>query len=344
MISLHKAFQGGDCLKKPQFYRTISPRLPEFRRQVTAAAKKCGLGIKEFFHRLTLFIVRLITIYLRKKVPRSAAEMSYHIIFSIFPLLICIHWFLGLLHLNYDETIQFLREFLPIDMVNIIVDYLEYIAKYQSNALLYAGLFMLITPFAAALRALKSVINSIYSRGRASQNILDYLLSFGYSLIFLLVIYACIFILFTGEKVLLFFINTLGTGEVILSWRWMRFLVLFIIISLLLYLFYRFLPYSINRKHRLFEGNVFPGVLFASLTLEGVSILFSWFIGLSTRYSLIYGSLASIIIFMLWVYICCNIMIIGSIVNLILDQKDRLNSLSVSSLSEIKESIRSLKK
>ena len=318
--------------------------MPEYRKSCANAAKRIWAGIKNFSRETGTFIMRLVNIYLRKKVPRSAAEMSYHIVFSIFPLLICIHWFLGLLHLDYNETMTFLREFLPMDMVNIIVDYLEYIAKYQSNAMLYAGIFMLIMPFSAAMRALKNIINSINNRGRASQSIWDFFLSFGYSLLFLLVIYLCIITLFTGEKLLLFLVNTIGFGEAILSWRWMRFLILFVILAFVLYLFYRFLPYSLHKSYKLFEGRVMPGVLFSSITLVGVSILFSWFIGLSTRYSLIYGSLASIIIFMLWVYTACNIMIIGSIVNVIANQKKRMDTFIKPSVSMIRDNIRPLKK
>ncbi|MEA4954313.1 MAG: YhjD/YihY/BrkB family envelope integrity protein, partial [Pseudoflavonifractor sp.] len=45
------------------------------------------------------------------------------------------------------------------------------------------------------------------------------------------------------------------------------------------------------------------------------SVLFSWFIGLSSRYSLVYGSLASVIILMVWLYLCGNILILGNCVN-----------------------------
>ena len=34
---------------------------------------------------------------------------------------------------------------------------------------------------------------------------------------------------------------------------------------------------------------------------------FSWFIGMASRYSLLYGSLASMIILLLWLYLCGTI-------------------------------------
>jgi membrane protein len=45
------------------------------------------------------------------------------------------------------------------------------------------------------------------------------------------------------------------------------------------------------------------------------SILFSWFISMSTRYSLVYGSLVSIVVMMVWLYLCGNILLAGNILS-----------------------------
>ena len=46
----------------------------------------------------------------------------------------------------------------------------------------------------------------------------------------------------------------------------------------------------------------------AALALVVASGLFSWFIGLSSRYSLVYGSLVSLIILLIWLYFCGQIL------------------------------------
>jgi membrane protein len=38
----------------------------------------------------------------------------------------------------------------------------------------------------------------------------------------------------------------------------------------------------------------------------------------STRYSLVYGSLASVIILLVWLYLCGNILILGNVANFVL--------------------------
>ena len=48
------------------------------------------------------------------------------------------------------------------------------------------------------------------------------------------------------------------------------------------------------------------------MALVVASVLFSALIGFSSRYSLVYGSLASLIILMLWLYLCSTIVILGA--------------------------------
>ena len=46
-----------------------------------------------------------------------------------------------------------------------------------------------------------------------------------------------------------------------------------------------------------------------------MSGIFSAFIAVSTRYPLVYGSLASIILLMFWLFLCCQIIYTGAALN-----------------------------
>ena len=51
------------------------------------------------------------------------------------------------------------------------------------------------------------------------------------------------------------------------------------------------------------------------MALAAASVLFSYFIGLSAKYSLVYGSLASVMILLVWLYLCGHILILGNVFN-----------------------------
>jgi membrane protein len=61
-----------------------------------------------------------------------------------------------------------------------------------------------------------------------------------------------------------------------------------------------------------------PGAIAASALLVAVSALFSWLISTSVRITVVYGSLASVIIMMLWLYLCGIILIMGNALNVVI--------------------------
>ncbi len=262
-------------------------------------------------------------IFIGKKVMRSAAEFSFNIVLTIFPLLICINWLVGRLHTSFDAAMETLAQFLPQSAVEIIEGYIGYISGYQSNTALFLGIFMMLMPASAALRSLQGILNDIYNR-QNKETLLSFMLSFLASILFLLVVYVCMILMVSGNWLLKWLINEFDLGLFILDWNWLRFLVLFLLLGLVLYLLYRFLPFSITSPRSIFVGKVYPGVMFSSVMLVVVSIIFSYFIGLSTRYSFVYGSLTSVVILMLWLYACSNVIIIGGIVNRLSDKVDRM--------------------
>lgn len=59
----------------------------------------------------------------------------------------------------------------------------------------------------------------------------------------------------------------------------------------------------------------------AALAIVAASVLFSWFIGMSSRYALVYGSLASLIILLVWLYLCGNLLLLGTVVGRVLENR-----------------------
>ncbi len=308
------------------FYRRSMPVVKEKSSQAwewtrdTAcrAGRAAASGAKWFLR----FLVHGFRIFINKKVMRAAAEFSFNVILTLFPMLICINWLVGRLHTSFDGAIETLGQFLPESTMDIISGYLTYISDYQSNTALFLGIFMMIMPASAALRSLQGILNEIYNR-RSSDSLLSFMLSFLASFVVLLVVYSCMILMVSGNWLLNFLINKFDIGSYILDWNWLRFLVLYMLLALMMYLLYRFLPFSVKSPHTLFVGIVYPGVLFSSVMLVVVSIIFSYFIGLSTRYSLVYGSLTSIVILMLWLFACSNVIIIGGILNRLIDEEIR---------------------
>ena len=90
----------------------------------------------------------------------------------------------------------------------------------------------------------------------------------------------------------------------------------YLLISAVLFVLLLGLYYAPKRSEDKYP--VLPGAAFSSLATLLISPLFSKFIGHSVKYSLIYGSIASLVLLMLLIYMCCMIVYIGAAVNVAL--------------------------
>ena len=260
------------------------------------------------------FLTDTISLYFEKRVSRSAAELAFFSTLTFFPLLICVHALADLLHINEAPFWAILSNLIPKSSLSVLTDYFQYISGNRSTALLIGGLILLFTSSSAAFRSLLRITGDIYGKPLFS-GIRHLIVSFLAPIFLLVILYVSILLLLTGDWFTSFLINDLSLSIGILSiWYWFRFLLLFALFFVILLLYYHF---PVLRKKKRRRPPVIWGTLFASVVLVALSIIFSWFIELSSRYQLVYGSLAAIIILMVWLYLCGQVIILGSVINFV---------------------------
>ena len=258
--------------------------------------------------------------YDRVGVARAAAALSYFLILTLFPLLMCVNYFIGLLPLHPEAVFSALEPLLPQDSLAIILDYLTYVSSIpqnQSTPLLLASLFTILLSASAALRTLFLTMDELYEVPR-NNSVKRLIFSVVLSVLFLLTLYLSIVVVFTGdwffralEQVLPPKVLALVPLSMLASlWAQLRYLLLFCFVLLLVLAVYRLgTPRALHVK-----GVTRLTALLSALAMVACSVLFSWFIDMSSRYSLVYGSLASLIILLVWLYFCGNILVMGAVV------------------------------
>ena len=75
------------------------------------------------------FGVKAAELYLEIGAPRAAAALSYFLILTLFPLLVCVNYFIGLFHLDLENLLLSLDQFLPDEVLLVMRDYLGYVAS-----------------------------------------------------------------------------------------------------------------------------------------------------------------------------------------------------------------------
>ena len=265
------------------------------------------------------FLRSFSRMYSTKRLPRASAALSYYLTMTFFPLIICLYTLLGNSYDKAMSVLSFTEHLMASETVDFLEDFLYYVAENNSIAMMMAGIAVLLTSASAAVRSLQGTIGELQG-GQRFQGALGYLFSVVFSLVFLATLYFAILVMLTGRTVIERLNQLLPFIDISQSWRYVRFLVLagieyFICLGV----------YEVS-KRSWDSYKTWPGALLATISLVGVSIAFSVFIDASTKYPLVYGSLASIILLMLWLYFCCTVIFCGAAVNIVIrDMKARNN-------------------
>ena len=260
---------------------------------------------------LRLVIGDMVRTYFSAHVSRSAAALAYFLTLSVFPTIICLSAMLGNLLPDANLIIGYVADIIPAEGIEMLSEYMKYVTSRNSGAMVTAGIVLMATSSGAAYRSLHNVMAEVHGTPRFT-GMARFVMSFIFSFLFLATIYFAVTVIVTGEWFLLFVEEQVVHANISEAWSWVRFIMLFCLLVIIIYGVYRLAaPKGAERI-------LMPGAAAASFVLVAVSILFSWFINISVRYPLVYGSLASIIILMVWLYVCGNILIMGNVLNIVL--------------------------
>lgn len=271
-------------------------------------------------HKIVAVVAEVVTVYFDKRIPKAASALSYSLIFTLFPFLICLNAMLGSLDLTQIKIVELCEGIMPAEAVDIISTYFTYISETSATTpLFFMGLIATLTSSAAAFRSLLNTMDEIHGAPKR-MGFFGLIFSFILSVAFLIVIYASCIIIVCGKWLMKMIEDYFDIILFVDVWKWLRFVVLFVIMFTVIYAIYKI---STPRKQRQHIPRA-RGALFASLLLGGISIVFSRVITFSTRYTVIYGSLASIIVLLMWLYASGCVLFLGNIVNIVIYKHSRL--------------------
>ena len=258
------------------------------------------------------FVKTLVKSHFKYGVSRSSANLAYFLLFSFFPLLIFLNSVLGLMNIELEVVYNFLA-FLPDDVIKIIGDYLVYLSSSDNLVPLFLGLGLTLYSFSRFVNSLFYIINDIYEVEKPRKSMI---ISFFFTFALMASVYAMLILVVAGGFILTL-INSfikipVDVAKIINVLRYLLSVSYFFFVILLLY---KFIP-----KVKLTYKQVIPGTIYAILGIFIISIGFSFYVNYFSNYSLIYGSLSTIMILMFWLYMSGMVIIQGSIINKIISK------------------------
>ena len=253
----------------------------------------------------------LYYIYMKNRVNRYAAALSHYMVFSIFPTLICLY---ALLARNLPDptiVVRGLENIFPQSTAEALAQFLQYVGTNANSTMIAVAVFTMLWCGSGVFRCIHTIMSDIQG-GARFRGAVYILVSFLFGTVFLFVIYFSVVVLLTGNWFLQLVDRYQGVVHATSAWSWLRFVLLYGLVLMIVFSHYRVLT------PKGFDGNVFSGAVIATTVIVIVCVAMSGFIGFFSRYPLIYGSLASIVMLMLWLYVCGTVVIMGNAWNVAL--------------------------
>lgn len=247
-------------------------------------------------------------------VPQTAGALAYFLLLTVFPLLLCINYLIGLLRLDLGAVLGPAEQLLPEQVGRLLEAYLDDISQNRSPAVFAAGLGSILVSASAGVRGVLDTLNRLYGC-EGKKGMKRVVVSVALSGMSLLAVYGSAAVLLTGSRLLkvLELVLPRKIGALTNVWAVVRYgLLLGLMLLLVLSMYWAGSP------PRLRDRTLMGTAVACAVVMAVCSGVFSWFAGVSVRYSLVYGSLASLIILLVWLYLCGNILLTGAVVGWVL--------------------------
>lgn len=260
-----------------------------------------------------------------------AAQAAFFILLSIVPIISLILAVTTYLPLTQQDVLHLMMQFIPDDLIGYVQDIIADLYSRAGKTVISVSAIAMLWSASKGIAALMDGFNSMYQLRQDNSNwLVSRCIAIVYTILFILlfVIAMCGYV--TVSHYYQEYIK--GAFEIESTVRTVLLLIRYVIGWLLFYAFllmmYVILPggfgLPIGKEEKVNLGvrirQQMPGAAFAAVAWLVISRVVVIYIDYFPSLSLMYGSLAGIVIAMLWLYFCMYSIFIGAVINYLLSE------------------------
>ena len=246
------------------------------------------------------------------KIDEYSAECSYYTILSFIPFMILLMSTIKYIGIQPNILIEYISKIIPSSMNNIVIDIIQEVYSKSLGTISISIIFTLLSA-GRGIYAFNSKISSIFNEKEMKQEsqIYSRLKSIIQTIIFIILIVVGLFLLVFGSTVISLvksnsrILENFNNEKELLIKTGLTFVTFFIFL-----LIYKFIP----RNKTKFKNQIY-GAILGSILLNILSLIFSEYLNLFKGFSIIYGSLTTLILIMMWIYSCFFTVFLGAEIN-----------------------------
>lgn len=240
-----------------------------------------------------------------------SAQAALFILISVFPITMTLLNLIQFIPVTKTDFLRFVLEILPISFSSLAISIIEDLYLKSSGTLLSLSAILTVWSASRGTLAIINGLNSVYDIEEKRNYLMLRLISCFYTIGFIVMILFTLMLLVFGNSLYstiaahLPILNTLAAA--LISIRTLLALVVLVC-------FFGFI-YTVLPSHKVHFFSQLPGALFSAAGWMTFSLFFSIYIDNFSDYSYMYGSLATIVLLMLWLYFCMYILFLGGEIN-----------------------------
>ena len=245
----------------------------------------------------------------KQNISAYAASIAFFFFLSIVPMLMVICMVIPYTPLTEENLVQAVTDITP-DRVDPVVEDLIADVYDKSAGVLSIAVIATLWSAARGVMALMQGLNAVNGVDEKRNYFVIRVVACLYTVVMLIVVILSLFINVFGNQLVNLALHRIPQLQrLVVFLMHFRFLVVWAVLTLLFATVYAFMP-----DDRLRFREQIPGATFAAVVWSIFSWGFSMYVDYSNSYG-IYGSLAIIIIILLWMYFCMYIIMIGAYLN-----------------------------
>lgn len=266
-----------------------------------------------------LFIDQLLFRFKDDKVSSIGSQLTYYLVLSIFPFLIFLLNIVKFTPLARQDVLNQLVAVLPGDTQTMLIEIVNSIINASNNTLLsvsaLAGLWTASSGIAPVIQAINEAYDYKERRSFLKRRFTAIIFTLGLIVLIIVVFGSLIF----GEVIAENLFSLIDGGELFKTiWPILRVLIAIAFMILAFSILYKYGP-SFPEESKVRLKDTLPGSIFVSVGWVLASFLFSFYVNNFGKYSVTYGSLGGVIVFLIWLYISSIIIVLGGEVNATVD-------------------------
>lgn len=259
------------------------------------------------------------------------AQLAYFFLLALFPLLIFLMTLVPFLNLPQTQVFTMMENVLPEQVYGLIESTLKDVLENRNGGLLSIGILGTLWSASNGVNALINSLNLSYGKSETRPFLIARSMSVVFTLVLIVLVLIALVLPVFGTQIGVFLAETIGLGD--------RFAAVFnkfrVLLPPLVIFCGLIFMYWLGPNVKMYLRSAIPGAVLATVIWLAISYFFSFYINNFANYSATYGSIGGIIILMLWLYITGMVLIVGGIVNAIVqerkEQKEKRRRLEIAS-------------